>query len=63
MAIKTTELDSIARVEQRKRRQKKFPSATRSEIEEAMANYLAKGGKITRVEPEWIEEGELYFYD
>ncbi len=62
MAMKTTELDRIARVEQRKRREKKFPSATRSEIEEAMAKYLAKGGKITRIEPEWIEEGELYIF-
>ncbi len=63
MAIKTTELNRIARVEQRKRREKKFPSATRSEIDEAMANYLAKGGKITRIEPEWIEEGEIYIFN
>jgi hypothetical protein len=63
MAIKTTELDRIVRAEQRKRRERKFPSTTRSQIEEAMAKYLAQGGKITRVEPEWIEEGELYFYD
>jgi len=63
MANKTTKLDRIARAEQRKRRERKFPSATRSQIEEAMAKYLAQGGKITRVEPEWIEEGELYFYD
>ncbi|MBT3226231.1 MAG: hypothetical protein HN580_17980 [Deltaproteobacteria bacterium] len=62
MAFKKNKLNGIARAEQRKRREKKFPSATRNEIEEAMTKYLAEGGKITRIEPEWIEEGELYIF-
>lgn len=35
---------------------------TRDEIEKAMENYFAKGGKITRIEPEWIIEGQVYTY-
>ncbi len=34
--------------------------ASREEIELAMEEYLARGGTITRVEPEWIEEGLIY---
>jgi uncharacterized protein (DUF1330 family) len=43
-----------------KRREQRYCSVTRQEIESAIADYLARGGKITRIEPEWIEEGEIY---
>ncbi len=62
MENQRSELNRIAIAEHRKRRQKKFPSVTRIEIEKAMTQYIAGGGKITRVEPEWIEEGELYIF-
>jgi hypothetical protein len=28
-----------------------------------MKDYLAKGGKIKRIEPEWIEDGEVYIFE
>lgn len=47
-----------------KKRSKSFlPEATRDEIERALTEYLAKGGKITRIEPEWIDEDEIYIFD
>jgi hypothetical protein len=41
-------------------REPRRSSVTRQEVESAIADYLARGGKITRIEPEWIEEGEIY---
>lgn len=60
MAFKTVRLNRQSAIERRTRREKKFPSATREEIEKAMKQYLETGGKISRVEPEWIVEGSLY---
>ncbi len=46
--------------ERRKAREKKFPSATSEDVKRAVEQYLSGGGKITRVEPEWIIEGSIY---
>lgn len=50
-----------------KRKRRKNPmgyqAPTRKEIETALDEFLSKGGKITRVEPLWIEEGTLYMFD
>lgn len=40
-----------------------FPDATREDIDRALKDYLANGGKIKRIEPEWIEDGEIYIFD
>ncbi len=46
-----------------RRKARKFATTpTREEIEKAVHEYLLKGGKITRVEPEWIEEGKAYIF-
>jgi hypothetical protein len=34
----------------------------RQELEKAIEKYLKNGGKISRVEPDWIEEGEIYCF-
>lgn len=47
----------------RRRNNRAFPDATREDIDRAMKDYLAKGGKIKRIEPEWIEEGEVYIFE
>ena len=47
----------------RRRSNRAFPDATREDIDRAMKDYLAKGGKIKRIEPEWIEDGEIYIFD
>ena len=47
----------------RRRNNHAFPDATREDIDRAMKDYLAKGGKIKRIEPEWIEEGEVYIFE
>ena len=36
--------------------------ATRQEIEKAIKEYLEQGGKITKIEPEWIEDGQAYIF-
>lgn len=60
MAFKTIRPNRRSISDLRKSREKKFPSATREDIEKAMKRYLDDGGKITRVEPEWIVEGSIY---
>jgi len=46
-----------------KNRGKFFHSApTREEVEKAMTDYLEKGGVIKRIEPDWIEDGEISIY-
>ena len=60
MAFKTIRQDRQSVVGRRKRREKHFPSATREDIQAAMQQYLDNGGKIKRVEPEWIVEGSIY---
>ncbi len=35
---------------------------SKEEIQKAIDEYLSKGGTITRVEPEWIEEGRIYIF-
>jgi len=35
----------------------------REELEQAIKKYLENGGTISRVEPDWIEEGQVYFFD
>jgi len=40
-----------------------FPDATREDINKALKDFLSKGGKIKRIEPEWIEDGEIYIFD
>lgn len=62
MAFKTITVNRSSKAELRKKREKKFPSATREDIEQALKQYLDEGGKIKRVEPEWIVEGSLYIY-
>ena len=37
-----------------------LPEATREDVEKALDKYLSNGGLITRIEPDWIEEGELF---
>lgn len=37
-------------------------SPTREEVEQAMSDYLKQGGVIKRIEPEWIEDGEIFIY-
>ncbi|MCP4754714.1 MAG: hypothetical protein GY866_27860 [Proteobacteria bacterium] len=57
------DLKKIELAEKKKRRRSNYrPSATREEIERALSEYLANGGRITRIEPEWIEEGEIYIF-
>ena len=36
---------------------------TREELERAVEEYLSNGGKITRIEPLWIEEGKVYIFE
>ncbi len=36
---------------------------SREEVKSAVDEYLAKGGKITRIEPIWIEEGRSYMFE
>jgi hypothetical protein len=36
---------------------------TREEVKSAVDEFLSKGGKITRIEPVWIEDGSVYVYD
>lgn len=60
MAFKTIRSHRLSIGDLRKKREKKFPSATREDIEKAMEQYLEEGGEITRVEPEWIVEGSIY---
>lgn len=43
----------------KRKRIKHFPGVSREELDKAMSDYLERGGKIKRVEPEWIEEGEI----
>ena len=33
---------------------------SREELDQALNEYLAKGGKIKVIEPLWIEEGNLF---
>ena len=47
----------------RRRGNRAVPDATREDIDRALKEYLAKGGKIKRIEPEWIEDGEIYLYE
>ncbi|MBT4290722.1 MAG: hypothetical protein HOD92_25630 [Deltaproteobacteria bacterium] len=35
----------------------------REELEQAIKKYLENGGTISRVEPDWIEEGQVYCFD
>ncbi len=35
----------------------------REELAQAIEKYLKKGGKISRVEPDWIEEGHIYCFN
>lgn len=59
MAFKTIRVNRRSVADRRKSREKRFPSATREEIEKAMKDYLKGGGKIKRIEPEWIVEGSI----
>ena len=43
----------------RRLKHKHFTTVTREELDQAMSEYLKRGGKIKRVETEWIEEGEI----
>ncbi len=36
---------------------------TREDIEKALDDYLSKGGKIKKIEPEWIEDGDFNTID
>ena len=60
MAEKKSEYHTSTLSIKRKQTKPFSPVPTREEIEQATREFLAKGGKITRVEPEWIEEGRLY---
>ncbi|MCG8337201.1 MAG: hypothetical protein MJE63_22100 [Proteobacteria bacterium] len=60
MATKKSEYRTSTLSIKRKQTKPFSPVPTREEIEKATREFLAKGGKITRVEPEWIEEGRLY---
>ncbi len=35
-------------------------AVSREELDKALGEYLAKGGKIKIIEPLWIEEGNLF---
>ncbi|MFH2130220.1 MAG: hypothetical protein ABIK68_07585 [bacterium] len=60
MTIKTVRSKRDSVIGRRKKRDKKFPAATHEDIEKALEKFMAEGGKITRVEVEWIEEGNIY---
>ena len=62
MSFKTVKVNRKSAVDRRLLRDKRFPSATREDISKAMKAFLAKGGKIKRIEPEWIEEGNSYTF-
>ncbi|MDX2468959.1 MAG: hypothetical protein QNL04_00115 [SAR324 cluster bacterium] len=43
-----------------KKTPKNPPKVTHTEVDEAVANFLKKGGEIQRVEPLWIDERENF---
>lgn len=59
MAFKTIRKTHRSSAAFRKTREKRFPSATREDIQKAMNQFIEDGGKITRIEPEWIVEGSI----
>lgn len=61
-SIITRRRKQIRRQRQTRDRMSETAQPTRDEIEKAMEDYFAKGGKITRIEPEWIIEGQVYTY-
>ncbi len=62
MSFKTVRVKRKGTTDRRLLREKRFPSATRDDINRAMEAFLAEGGKIKRIEPEWIEEGNSYTF-
>ncbi len=62
MSFKTVRVKHKSTFDRRLLRDKRFPSATREDINKAMEAFLAEGGKIKRIEPEWIEEGNSYTF-
>lgn len=60
--IKNSQDKGIKSKKRKKSKQFIF-NPTREEVEEAVQEYLVKGGKIKRIEPEWIEEGRAYIFE
>lgn len=43
-----------------KKTPKNPPQVTHTEVDEAVTNFLKKGGEIQRIEPLWIDERENF---
>ena len=43
-----------------KKNPKSPPTVSRNDVDQAVANYLKKGGEIKVIEPLWLEEGDQF---